>query len=418
MDKKAKNNSGVTIVGAGIVGICTALSALQRGNQVCLIDPSPPASGASSGNAGVISPWSCVPQSLPGLWKNIPKWMLDPDGPLRIRLSYLPKLLPWTIKFLKAGQTDRIPRISDAMDVLVRSNTKLYRQHLGGTGHENLLVDSLYIHTYRNENRASPHDLGWKLRQLRGADVEVVSGGALREIEPALSPDYTSAMLIKDQARTVSPEKLGQVLAEKFCQLGGEIRCASVLKIMPVDGGNWWLDTNSGDISAEKLVISAGAWSTQLLKPLGLSIPLEYEHGYHLMFSNPGVTLSHSVMDVDFKFVTSSMTGGIRSAGTAEFSGLNGSPDYRRARIFSHLTKKMLPALNTDNSIEWRGTRPSLPDSLPCLGAIPRYPNLFAAFGHSHFGLGMAPQTGEIIADLLSGVDTGIDMIPYRVDRF
>ncbi|MDH3475683.1 MAG: FAD-binding oxidoreductase [Rhodospirillales bacterium] len=408
----------VTVVGAGIVGICCTLSLLEKGVAVRLVDRAGAAEGASSGNAGVVSPWSCVPQSLPGLWPSIPKWLLDPEGPVSIRWPYLPRVLPWAAKFLRAGRSDRIAAIAEAMDALNRPNVDLYRHHLAGTGHEGLLRDSWYIHAYRDADGADLRDIAWRLRQERGAPIELVDGATLREVEPALSSDYKAAVLIKDQARALAPGRIGKVLAEKAKAMGAEILQEAVRRLVPGDAGSWRVETDHGAFETGKLIVAAGAWSSDLLKPLGVRLPLEPERGYHLVFRNPGVTLSHSVMDVHRKFVVSSMEMGLRSAGTAEFAGLDAAPDYRRARIFERLTKRMLPDLDTRDTEEWMGVRPSFPDSLPCIGEVPGHPNLYAAFGHSHYGFGMAPNTGRIVADLVTGGGTSIDIGPYRVGRF
>ncbi|MBT7249870.1 MAG: FAD-dependent oxidoreductase, partial [Rhodospirillaceae bacterium] len=122
----------VTVIGAGIVGICTTLSLLEKGFEVEMLDRDPPAEGASHGNAGVISPWSCIPQSMPGVWKSVPKWLFDPEGPLAVRWTYAPRMIPWLIKFFQAGALNRLPAIGDAMNALNRPNVDLYRRHLEG----------------------------------------------------------------------------------------------------------------------------------------------------------------------------------------------------------------------------------------------------------------------------------------------
>ena len=406
------------IVGAGIVGICCALSLREKGAKVRLIDREEPGQGASFGNAGVVSPWSCVPQSLPGLWRSIPKWLLDPNGPVAIPPGYLPKFLPWALKFLRAGRLERVRAVANAMDALNRPNVDLYRHHLSGTGHEGLLRDSWYVHAYRKAADADLTSLAWQLREAHGAPVEAIDGDELREIEPALSKDYEAAILIKDQARALSPGRICSVLADKFRSMGGKVHRATVHHLAPSGNGAWRLATNLGEFESPQVVLAAGAWSARLLQPLGLRVPLEAERGYHLVFQDPGVTLNHSVFEVESKFVASSMEMGLRSAGTAEFAGLDAPPDYRRARIFECLTKRMVPGLNTGSASEWMGVRPSLPDSLPCIGEIPGQPNLFAAFGHSHYGLGMAPMTGRIIADLATGGAPNLDLAAYSIRRF
>jgi D-amino-acid dehydrogenase len=248
--------------------------------------------------------------------------------------------------------------------------------------------------------------------------MELVDGKGLREIEPALSPDYKSGLIIQDQARALHPGELGKALADKAKKLGAVFLRHEIIAIKPGNDGQWLIETDGDTISASKLLIAAGAWSPRLLEPLGIRLPLEYERGYHLEFRSPGVELQHSIMDLDKKFVTSAMSFGIRSAGTAEFAGLDAEPDYRRAEILKTLTKAMLPDLNVEDTKGWMGVRPSFPDSLPCIDQLPGFSNLYGAFGHSHFGLGMAPKTGEIIADILANRRPNIDLSAYSAKRF
>ncbi|MEC8201721.1 MAG: FAD-binding oxidoreductase, partial [Pseudomonadota bacterium] len=161
-----------------------------------------------------------------------------------------------------------------------------------------------------------------------------------------------------------------------------------------------------------------GAWSGKLLSDLGVKVALEAERGYHLVFKNPGVQLNNAIMNVESKFVASSMNAGVRCAGTAEFAGVDAAPDYRRAKVFAKLAKEMFPDLNVEDTDEWMGPRPSTPDSVPFLGEVPGCPNLIAAFGHGHTGMTMGPKTGEVIASLIAGEKTGVDMQAYRLDRF
>ncbi len=412
----------VTIVGAGIVGICTAVYLREKGLAVEVVDRDPPAEGASHGNAGVVSPWTCVPQSMPGLWRSVPRWLLDPEGPIALRWPYLPSFLPWAIKFLRAGNVAELPQIADAMKALNRPNIELYRQLLQGTGSEHLISDSFYVHIYRDPAEIDLKQLGWQLRLDRDVPLEVVDDGALHELEPALSPRYKAAVLIKSQARALSPGGVGKALVAKAQDMGAVFRQTGVNRIAPQESGGWRLQTDDGEITSDKVVIAAGAWSARLLAPLleqsGLNLPLEAERGYHLILQQPGITVNNSIMDTESKFVASSMLAGVRCAGTAEFAGLDAAPNYRRAEIFKGLAKRLFPDINTDDPVEWMGSRPSFPDSLPCIGTVPGQRDLFAAFGHSHYGFGMAPNTGYAVADLVNRTVPGIDLTPYRIDRF
>ena len=408
----------VAVVGAGIIGVCTALELAERGMKVTIFDPAPVCSKTSYGNAGVISPWTCVPQSMPGLWKQVPGWLIDPDGPVSIRPGYLPKLLPWVLRFIAAGRPERLDPVADALFRLSKGSVEAYKKRLSGTGKEQLVQDSLYVHVYRNRNSASLDHLGWQLRRSRQVPVALIDKVSLKEIEPDISDDYEAAILIKQQGRTNDPAGVGVALAEKALAKGASHIQAKVQKIYPDNGAGCKLVTDQGEFRAKKIVLAAGIWSCELLKSFGLKLPLEAERGYHLVLRNPGITINNSVMDAEQKYVASLMAAGVRVAGTAEFAGLDAAPNYARAKRFANQAKKLFPQLNCEEPDEWMGSRPSFPDSLPCLGEIPGVRNIIAAFGHSHYGLGMAPGTSEIVADYVTQRITGDSISPYSIMRF
>ena len=409
----------VTIIGAGIIGICCALSLLKRGISVRIIEKAGIADATSYGNAGVVSPWSCIPQSMPGIWKAIPGMLLDSNSPLSIHPKHFLNFLPWGMRFINVGNTEKkAEKISIAMHALNDQSIDLYQDYLSGTGQESLLTDSWAIHAHRKANAVEMSDLGIQLRLNVGANIEIVDGPTLQDIEPALSKQYKTAVLIKGQARTVNPGKLAKSLAEKAIALGADFQSLSVNSLTPQENKSWDINTEQGTFNAKKVIVAAGADSMQLLKPLGINIPLEQERGYHIEFHDPQVSLSHSVMDAEYKFISSSMEAGIRSAGTAEFAGANTPPNYQRAEMLKALTKQMIPDIQIGETKKWMGVRPSFPDSLPCLCELPDLKGLFTAFGHSHYGLSMGPKTGEILADLVTNTDSDTDITPYRIERF
>lgn len=408
----------VVIVGAGAIGLCCALSLVEAGKNVCLVDKNEPGAGASSGNAGVISPWSIVPQSTPGLWRKVPRWLLDPQGPLSIKPTHFPKLIPWIFRFLRDGTEERVRAKSDVMETLNQNNVDLYRRHLAGTGREHLVTDSYYVHAFRNDHAGILDTLQYALRLEKGADVEKISADDLRDLEPDLARDFQMAVLVKGQARAISPGAVCQALAEKFVRNGGTVVRQKVINLRKTDTNGWIVEAEGAALVADKIVVCAGAWSARLLRPLGFKIPLEAERGYHVEFEDAGVCLNNSVMDVDFGCVASSMSDGLRLAGTAEFAPLDTPPTPARIEALMKAAKNMLPDLNTADMTSWMGSRPSLPDSLPIIDEVTDNPGLFAAFGHCHYGLMMAPKTGEIIADLMTNKRTNTDLTPFRFDRF
>ncbi|NOC92748.1 MULTISPECIES: FAD-binding oxidoreductase [unclassified Ruegeria] len=408
----------VTIIGAGIVGLCCALSLQERGIAVRLIDRGEPGQETSFGNAGVVSPWSVIPQATPGIWKTIPGMLLDPKSALTVRPSYWPRMIPWGLRFLKNSSVKSVRNISDAMEVLCRPSIDLYRRHLQNTGHEDLIVDSNYIHAFRNPDQADLKELGYLIRQEKGGHLERIDGPELRRIEPALSRDFKAAILIKGQARVTSPGRVGAVLADKTRQQGAEFVRTEVKELKRTEDGQWHLTSPAGALHADTVVLAAGVWSAGLLKPLGLPVPLVAERGYHVQFPTPSASLENSVMDVDAKVVASSMQDGLRVAGTAEFGSIDAPPDPRKQSLLSAQARAMMPDLNTSDTQFWMGRRPSFPDSLPAIGPVEGHKGLFTAFGHSHYGLMMAPKTGELVADLVSGQRLNIPLDSFALSRF
>ncbi|WP_171208158.1 MULTISPECIES: FAD-binding oxidoreductase [unclassified Ruegeria] len=408
----------VTIIGAGIVGICCALSLQDRGIPVRLVDRGEPGQETSFGNAGVVSPWSIIPQAVPGIWKQLPQLLLNPRSALSVRAGFWPRMIPWGLRFLSISGEQSVRKISDGMEVLCRPSIDLYRRHLQGTGHEGLIADSYYLHAFRRADQASLDDFGYRVRREKGGDLERIEGAELRRMEPALSDDFKAAIVIKGQARALSPGRLGAVLADKARAQGAEFLRAEVTKLARLEQGGWQVVTKDKTLKSQQVILAAGVWSADLLKPLGLSVPLVAERGYHVEFSNPEATLNNSIMDVDAKVVASSMEGGLRVAGTAEFGSIDAPPDPKKQKMLIDQAKSMVPDLDTSQVRFWMGRRPSFPDSLPAIGPIEGIKGLFTAFGHSHYGLMMAPKTAELVADLMSDRHPNTDMAAFSPMRF
>ena len=412
-----KNNIDVIVIGAGIIGSCCALQLAERGLSVTVIDRQPPCEGASFGNAGVISPWSCVPQSVPGLWRRLPKWLLDPQGPVFIRKRYAASFLPWALKFLAAGNRKKVDSIGDSLLALSMKSPSSYRHLLAGTPALELVQDSLYVFSYKKREHANLDHFGWKMRQERDVPLSLIGPGELRELEPDISPNYQAAIVIHEQARALNPSAIGKAIAEKARALGVRFILDDTKKIER-QGTGWTAICKNGQYAAPKFVLAAGVWSASLLRPFGIKLPLEAERGYHLLCRDPGIHIKNSIMDVERMCVASQMEAGVRIAGTAEFAGIEAEADNRRAFIFKKALKSLFPAINTEQAEPWMGRRPTFPDSLPCIGPVEGLEGLYSAFGHSHWGLSQAPTTGRIISDCITNRRPDIDLTPYNTDRF
>ncbi len=363
----------VTFIGTGIVGICCALSPQDRGISVLLIDRGEPGQETSFGNASVVSPWSIIPQAAPGIWKTLPQMLLGPKGTLSVRPSFWPRMSPWGMRFPSNSGEKTVRKVSDAMELLCRRSIDLYRRHLQGTGHEDLITDSYYVHAFRNPEQANLDGFGYLIRKEKGGDLERVEGAELQRLEPALTDSFKAALVIKGQARVTSPGRVGAVPAEKARAQGTEILRTEVAGLHRSVNGGWDLVASQEILHAHHVILAAGVWSTDLLKPLGLTVPLVAERGYHAEFPTPSASLNNSVMDVDAKIVASSMQGGgggLQVAGTAEFASIDAPADPRKEKILTEQAKAMVPDLDTCQTKFWMGRRPSFPDSLQRLGSL------------------------------------------------
>jgi D-amino-acid dehydrogenase len=224
-------------------------------------------------------------------------------------------------------------------------------------------------------------------------------------------------MLIPGNGFTVNPQRLVTSLAELLVEAGGIVAAERAMKIIPREGG-YTVMTNTGWRSATQVVVAAGAWSRQLLDPLGVRLPLETERGYHAMLTSPGIELKLPISNKSRAFGVTPMEHGLRVAGTVEIAGLDAPPNEGRARVLLEHIRGMFPDVDTREHRLWMGFRPSTPDSLPILGNAPGRHGLYLALGHGHFGMTGGPPSGKIVSQLMLGQTPEIDVALYGVNRF
>jgi D-amino-acid dehydrogenase len=408
----------VTIIGAGIVGIATAIYLQRDGQHVTVIDRGEPGQGTSFGNAGSIAPSSIIPMALPGTLKNVPKWITDPLGPLTLSWRQLPALLPWFLHFRKACTLERATQGARALRSINGRSIDAYTELLASVGAPDLLRRDGMLHVYRTKAGFDASAFARRLRTDNQSLVETLEAGRIRELEPAVSREYRFGFFLPDNGHVRNPLRVVQVLARHFVEHGGTITRVAVQDFKLGRDGPVALKTDQGEIPVDHLVIAAGAWSQQLAARLGTRVPIAPERGYHIQIPEPGVTLRVPVTDGEVKFVATPMEEGLRLAGTSEFRRADADANWGRTKALAILGPKMLPQLNVARYSEWMGTRPSTPDSLPIIGPAPRYKRVFFAFGHGHFGLMAAPPTGQVISDLIAGRTPRIDIAPFRPNRF
>jgi D-amino-acid dehydrogenase len=412
----------VVVIGAGIVGLVCATYLQRDGRKVVVVDPGGPGEGASYGNAGGLNGSSVVPVAMPGVLANVPRWLIDPEGPLTIRLRYLPRLVPWLYRFVRAGRPELVRAQARALRSLLAPTVEMHRELAASVGAGDLIQRSGLLMVYRSEASFAADVAANRLRAANGVAIEELTRDELRQLEPALSPEYERARLIAENGYCKNPLRLCQSLAAALVANGGEIRRERAEGFAVADGKVEAVLTTTGPVPAAAVVVAAGAHSKPLAARLGETVPLDTERGYHAMVKDPEVRPRLPIMDAERKFVATPMEEGLRMAGTVEFAGLRAPPDWRRARVLLRHGQAMFPRLARDIGEErlslWMGFRPSMPDSLPVIGPTRRFPNAFLAFGHGHVGLIGAPMTGRTIADLIAGRAPSIDVAPFSPARF
>ena len=408
----------VTIIGAGIVGVASALWLQRAGFKVTLIDSGAVGEGASFGNAGNISPGAVVPYLIPGIWREAPGWLLDPDGPLAVRPGYFFKVLPWLTTAVRSATEEAALATSRAMHALHGGTLEAYETLTRGTEAEGLIELSGQLYVSEKEGAAQGSALAQRMRAMADVKAVALDWMEIRELEPTLAPIFKSGMLLPNNGRCKNPHQLVTGLARAAERNGALILRGKVSGFQKQDGRVQAIIVDSQPRPVERVVIAAGAASGQLTEDLGTRVPLEAERGYHITIEDPGVAPRIPVTHTDAKFACSPMNVGLRLAGTAEFSGIDAPPRWQRAELLKAQAQRMFPGVRLDKVTRWTGNRPSLPDGLPVLGRAPKYANAFFAFGNSHFGMSAGSVMGKVIAQIVGGEQPSIDVAPFDPARF
>jgi len=412
----------VIVIGAGIVGTCTAAYLQRDGRNIVLMDPGDPGMGASFGNGACLFPSSIVPMSMPGTAKSVPRYLLDPEGPLSIRLRYLPRLAPWLMRFARAGTPERAEATARALRALLKDVQKGYAPLLKEAGAEDLVRRQGYLIVYETEAAFRADAGGNALRERNGIAIEIVPPARIREMEPGLAPIYAKGRYIREAGHTTNPHRLVQKLCEMIVRKGGRIVRETVTGFEDNGGVVTAVRTDAGRHPAGAVVLAAGAWSKPLAAQLGDPVPLDTERGYHAMIAQPERAPLLPVMSGEGKFIAISLETGVRFAGQVELASLDAQPNWNRARILLRQGMRMFPGLGEKGLEErqslWMGHRPSMPDSKPVIGPSSHFPNAIYAFGHGHVGMCAGPTTGRIVTELLAGRAPHIDIAPFSPKRF
>ena len=412
------NSRHVTVLGAGIVGVCCALHLQRKGFRVTVVDRLAPGEATSFGNACMITDSSIVPLATPGIAIEGLKLLLDREGPLFISPAYSFKALPWMWRFWRASHPQQAQTSAAAMADLLRGALAEHHELADNTPAARWIADDPTLYLYVDEAAYQNDAYGWTIKRELGVCFDTLDGNALHELEPALSERFQFAARTLNHGKAVNPSKLTKAYADWLQHGGGGVLQREVRDIETINGRVSQLITDQEPLPLDILVIAAGAWSAQWTKRLGDKIPLTAEGGYHVTVQNPGISFQHCLMNGQAKVALAHMDQGVRIAGMAEFAGIRTDTKPARTALLLKRLREIFPAINTEQYTEWRGNRPSLPDSLPLIGPATRFKDVYYAFGNQHVGLSSGPKTGKLIAQLIAGEQPDINLEPFRANRF
>lgn len=415
----------VVVIGCGIAGVCSAIALLKAGYRVTLLEPANPGGeqAASYGNGAWLSPASIVPMSMPGLWRKVPGYILDPEGPLTIRLRHLPRLAPWLWRFLKAGSSvPKVERTARALSGLLGDAPARHQALAREAGKPDLIRQDGLLYAYPDRSAFEADALGWRLRRDNKVAWRELEGDALHAFEPALSARYRFGALVEAGGHCLDPGCYVAALARHARALGASQLALKAVGFEISGGRLTAVTTDEGTIPCDRAVIAAGIRSKALAAQAGDRIPLESERGYHVEIANPAVAPRVPVMPCDGKMGNTVTRGGLRAAGQVELASVDTPPDWARAAILLRQLLVTYPGLGEEPARlavrRWQGHRPSTPDGLPVISPASGCRDIIHAFGHGHVGLAAGPMTGELVAGLVSGQPCPIDPVPFSAARF
>ncbi len=412
----------VAIVGAGIVGICAATNLAEAGYAVTVYDRSGICEETSSGNAAALAFPDPLPLAHKGMLKKLPGWMMDPLGPLSIPPAYLPKLAPWLIRFLRAGDPRKFDASLTAQAAMMRLAESEWAGLAERAGAAGMVSHEGAIDLYEGEAEFKTSLPGWAARDRFGIPYEHVSGARLAELQPGLSPRFTHGTFMPSWKTVADPKLFGKAIWTYAETLGAKFEKRTVADTRTVPGERGaeieFAFADGTKVRAGTLVVCAGAWSHLHAARFGDRIPLETERGYNTTLPVGAFDLKRQITFAGHGFVVSPLVTGVRIGGAVELADLKRPPNYARSKAMLEKAKLFLPGLKAEGGREWMGYRPSLPDLLPVIGRARQARNVVYAFGHGHLGLTQSAAAGRLVRDLICEKTSPIDLAPFSPQRF
>ena len=417
MIEGVQSKYSVGVIGAGIQGVCIALSLIKKGFKVTLIDKEDPGNySASYGNAGHFSPYASVPMNRPDILADVPSMLLNSRGPLALRWNYVPKMIPWFYKFIKNCSTKKMMHTAKYMHQILNLALPAYDELFEDIDISKLVENKGILYFWTDKDLKS-RELEIRIRNELGVKQQLLTPHEIHDLEPHIKKIYHGGALYSNARHARNPKKILLKLFNLFLDKGGLFEKQNVQSITFTTDNKPTIKTDLKSYNFDKAVIACGAFSKTLTDKLGEKIPLDTERGYHVHFKGFDHLISRPVIFLNRGFGITPMEQGLRVVGTVEFGGLNNPPSKKRILNLVNNAKYLFPELK-EHQDEWLGFRPTLPDFLPILGPSKNHKNLFYSFGHHHLGWTLGAISGKIISGLIAGENTNLDLSAYKSKRF
>jgi D-amino-acid dehydrogenase len=413
------NNSDkhVAVAGAGIVGVSCALWLQQKGFKVTLIDGNEPGSITSSGNACAIADYGCIPVNDPGLLKRLPGLIFKKDSPLSISPWYALTHLPWLLSFLIHCSPGNVNRTINALGALLKHTSEGLDPLIEITGTDDLFVRNGCLYVYDSAQGLDNARRTNQARADQGVEFSELSRDEIHDLEPNLNKRFQKGIIFRNARQVVNPKTLVSRYFDTFMANGGHFVSDRAQGILHGEDGIKILMHSYRFLRADKIVISAGAFSRQIELSDAEKLPLDTERGYHIQYAEKQHLANRPIAWPECGFYATPMNEGLRFAGTVELAGLSDKKNQARIDYLVQKSREMFK-LDGPPTSDWLGFRPTLPDSLPVIGGSRRFPDTYYAFGHQHIGLTLAGITGKLISELISTGEPSVDISPFSPDRF
>jgi len=418
-----ENKKSVAVIGAGIIGVNCAAELQSRGFNVTLLDKNAIGEGCSKGNAGHFASEQVFPLAEVSLLWQLPKLLFDPLGPVVLSPRYLPKVLPWFLKFIANMLPSKRHTNGEALKTLNKEAINYYLPLLKAAGAQHLLTKNGSLLVFE---QASIKDVENQYHHYleAGIAVKLLNRSQILLLEPNLSETIQFGLYFTDVAHTADPFAICISIA-KYAQDKGAKYQQFELKEIVHTANKVNLVGEQETLTFDHAVVACGAWSKPILNQLGYNLPIEAERGYSLNLEQTGKPeLTRPVASADRRFIMTPMAHGLRLSGTVEFAGLKQKANKQRAdMLYQHAEEMLIDIASFDKETakseqRWLGFRPSLPDSLPVIGQAPNHENIFLALGHQHLGLTQGAITGKLIGQIITKQKTDIDIRPFCISRF